>query len=43
MNISDIELMEIFNCGIGMILIINKKNYKRFNKRKLFNLIGEIK
>ena len=42
-NISDIELMEIFNCGIGMTLIINKKNYRRFNKRKLFNLIGEIK
>ena len=43
MNISDIELMEIFNCGIGMIFIINKKYYSKFIKRNLFNLIGEIK
>ena len=42
-NISDIELMEIFNCGIGMIFVINKKHYKRFIKRNLFSLIGEIK
>ena len=42
-NITDIELMEIFNCGIGMIFVINKKYYKRFIKRNLFSLIGEIK
>ena len=42
-NISDPELMEIFNCGIGMIFVINKKHYKRFIKRNLFSLIGEIK
>ena len=42
-NISNLELMEIFNCGIGMIFVINKKYYKRFIKRNLFNLIGEIK
>ena len=42
-NISDIELMEIFNCGIGMIFIINKKYYKKFIKRNFFKLIGEIK
>ena len=42
-NISDLELMEIFNCGIGMIFVINKKHYKRFIKRNLFRLIGEIK
>ena len=42
-NISNLELMEIFNCGIGMIFVINKKHYKRFIKRKLFSLIGEIK
>ena len=42
-NISNLELMEIFNCGIGMIFVINKKHYKRFIKRNLFNLIGEIK
>ncbi len=42
-KISDLELMEIFNCGIGMIFVINKKYYNRFVKRKLFSLIGEIK
>jgi len=42
-NISNLELTEIFNCGIGMIFVVNKKNYNRFNKRNLFNLIGEIK
>ncbi len=42
-NITDIELMEIFNCGIGMIFIINKKHHSKFIKRNLFNLIGEIK
>ena len=42
-NISNLELMEIFNCGIGMIFVINKKHYKRFIKRHLFSLIGEIK
>ena len=42
-NISNLELMEIFNCGIGMIFVINKKYYKRFIKRNLFSLIGEIK
>ncbi len=42
-NITDHELMEIFNCGVGMIFVINKKYYKRFIKRNLFSLIGEIK
>ncbi len=42
-NITNLELMEIFNCGIGMIFVINKKHYKRFIKRNLFSLIGEIK
>ncbi len=42
-NISNLELLEIFNCGIGMIFVINKKHYKRFIKRNLFSLIGEIK
>ena len=42
-NISNIELMEIFNCGIGMIFIISKKYYSKFIKRNLFYLIGEIK
>ena len=42
-KISNVELMQIFNCGIGMIFVINKKHYKRFIKRNLFSLIGEIK
>ena len=42
-NITDIELMEIFNCGIGMIFIINKKYYNKFIKRNFFKLVGEIK
>ena len=42
-NISNLELMEIFNCGIGMIFVINKKHYMRFIKRNLFSLVGEIK
>ena len=42
-NITDTELMEIFNCGIGLIFIINKKYYSKFSKRNLFKLIGEIK
>ncbi len=41
-NITDNELMEIFNCGIGMIFVINKKYQSKFIKRNLFNLIGEI-
>ena len=41
-NITDTELMEIFNCGIGMIFVINKKHQVKFIKRNLFNLIGEI-
>ena len=41
-NITDTELMEIFNCGIGMIFVINKKHQSKFIKRNLFNLIGEI-
>ena len=42
-KISNVELMQIFNCGIGMIFVINKKHYKRFIKRNLFSLVGEIK
>ncbi len=42
-NITDVELMEIFNCGIGMIFITGKKDYKKFISKNLFNCIGEIK
>ena len=36
------ELMEVFNCGIGMILVIDKKYYKKFSNRNLFSVIGQI-
>jgi len=41
-SISQNELLEVFNCGIGMVLVIDKKYYSRFKKRNLFRLIGEI-
>ena len=28
-NISDIEMLKTFNCGVGFCLIINKKNLKK--------------
>ena len=36
------ELMEVFNCGIGLIIVIDKKYYKKFSNRKLFSVIGQI-
>ncbi len=42
-DISNKELSEIFNCGIGMVLVIDKKYFTKFKKRNLFKLIGEIK
>ena len=41
-EISKKELQEVFNCGIGMVIVINKKNYKYFIKKTHFKLIGEI-
>ena len=41
-EISKKELQEVFNCGIGMVIVINKKNYKNFVKKTHFKLIGEI-
>ena len=35
-------LMEVFNCGIGLILVIDKKYYKKFCSRNLFSVIGQI-
>ena len=42
LNTNKKELMEVFNCGIGMILVIDKKYYKKFYNRKLFSVIGQI-
>ena len=45
-NISDVEMLKTFNCGVGFCLILNKKNFK--NIKKIFSkeyqpyLIGYI-
>ncbi|MDA9624873.1 phosphoribosylformylglycinamidine cyclo-ligase [Candidatus Pelagibacter bacterium] len=31
-NISDLEMLRTFNCGIGFCLIINRKNFKKIQK-----------
>ena len=31
-NVSDIEMLRTFNCGVGFCLIINPKNIKKINK-----------
>tara|TARA_Y100000591_G_scaffold190156_1_gene164465 strand:+ start:354 stop:734 length:381 start_codon:yes stop_codon:yes gene_type:complete len=31
-NISDIEMLKTFNCGVGFCLIINPKNINKINK-----------
>ena len=41
-NSTEKELMEVFNCGIGLTLVIDKIHYKHFIDKKFFNLIGEI-
>ena len=41
-EISKKELQEVFNCGIGMVIVIDKKNYRYFIKKTHFKLIGEI-
>ena len=42
LNTTEKELMEVFNCGIGLTLVIDKIYYKHFINKKFFNLIGEI-
>ena len=45
-NISDIEMLKTFNCGVGFCLIINKKNLKKvkavFPKKFKPYTIGKI-
>ena len=31
-NISDLEMLRTFNCGVGFCIIINKKNSKKIKK-----------
>ena len=45
-NISDIEMLKTFNCGVGFCLIINPKKINKINKffSKNYNhyIIGRI-
>jgi phosphoribosylformylglycinamidine cyclo-ligase len=46
-NLSDKEMLETFNCGYGMVLVINKSNLssldKFMKKNKInYNLLGEF-
>lgn len=41
-KITEKELMEVFNCGVGLVFVIDKAHYKHFVNKKHFNLIGEI-
>ena len=31
-NISDVEMLKTFNCGVGFCIIVNKKNVKKINR-----------
>src|SRR6056300_568388 len=42
LNTTEKELMGVFNCGIGLTLVIDKIHYKYFKDKRFFNLIGEI-
>ena len=41
-EITEKELMEVFNCGIGLAFVIDKAHYRYFINKKYFSLIGEI-
>ena len=43
LKITEKELMEVFNCGLGLVFVIDKTHYKHFINKRFFKLIGEIK
>ena len=43
LKITEKELMDVFNCGLGLIFVIDKTHYKHFINKRFFKLIGEIK
>lgn len=43
-NMNDNEMMEVFNCGIGMIFIVNPSNLDKLNKLDIeFEILGCLK
>lgn len=42
-NMDDMEMMSVFNCGIGMIIVIDKRDLVRFNKLNIdYKVVGII-
>ena len=37
------EISEVFNCGFGFTIVVDKKASQQFLKRKNFKLLGSIK
>ena len=42
LKINEKELMEVFNCGLGLVFVIDKNHYRHFINKRFFKLIGEI-
>ena len=42
LKITEKELMEVFNCGLGLVFVIDKNHYRHFINKRFFKLIGEI-
>jgi phosphoribosylformylglycinamidine cyclo-ligase len=44
-NVSDDEMMKVFNCGIGMVMILDKYNYgllKKLPESMKFTVLGYV-